>query len=427
MVKKFNLSEAAADILNKSVAAGRSRSDMSSQRLPVSVVAGQKEVGDIGAKVTKTNGAGPDASKGVPTATPPGATPPVGSEPAHKLDASLDQQSKGRQDLINSEEGDEVEAQGNDSIVARVAAKLAPQKMTANKGATFQAYEEEEREGDVVAEGMYEGKDEDEDDADDKEEKKKAKKMKKMMKEGIQEDINALLAGENLSEEFVSKASTIFEAAVMTRVEAIAEEVEAQLQEQFDEALEEVKEDFANKIDDYLNYMVEEWMKENELAIDTGLRSEIVEDFMKGLHNLFVEHYIDIPEEKVDVVEELAAKVEQLQDELNEQIDKAKEYKKELKEQLKIQAVQTACEGLTQTQAEKLKALAENVSFTSEQEFAQKLEQLKEAYAPTAQVKPATKAVLEEGVDIEEQKPTKVSHDPLIDAVAKSISKSVVK
>jgi hypothetical protein len=425
MVKKFNLSEAAADILNKSVAAGRSRSDMSSQRLPVSVVAGQKEVGDIGTRVTKTTDGAPDFHKGAPTATPPGATPPVGNEPMPKLDASLNQQAHGRQDLIDSEEGHEVGDTAYQDRIARKAAKLAPQKMVANKGANFQAYEEEEKEGEVVAEGMYEGKDED--DADDKKEKKKAKKMKKMMKEGIQEDINALLSGENLSEEFVSKATTIFEAAVMSRVEAIAEEVEAQLQEQFDEALEEVKEDFANKIDDYLNYMVEEWMKENELAIDTGLRSEIVEDFMKGLHNLFVEHYIDIPEEKVDIVEELAAKVEQLQGELTEQIDKAKEYKKELKEQLKIQAVQTACEGLTQTQAEKLKALAENVKFTSEEEFAQKLEQLKEAYAPTAQVKPAEKSVLEEGVDIEEQKPTKVSHDPLIDAVAKSISKSVVK
>ena len=416
MVKKFNLSEAAADILNKSVAAGRSRGDTAPQRLPVSVVAGQKEVGDIGTRVTKTTDEAPDAHKGAPTATPPGATPPVGSEPAHKLDASLDQQAHGRQDLINSEEGHEVGDTSYQDRIARKAAKLAPQKMVANKGATFQQYEEEEKEGDVVAEEKM-----------DKDDKKKAKKMKKMMKEGIQEDINALLSGENLSEEFVSKATTIFEAAVMSRVEQIAEEVEAQLQEQFNEALEEVKEDFANKIDDYLNYMVEEWMKENELAIDTGLRSEIVEDFMKGLHNLFVEHYIDIPEEKVDIVEELAAKVEQLQGELTEQIDKAKEYKKELKEQLKIQAVQTACEGLTQTQAEKLKALAENVKFTSEEEFAQKLEQLKEAYAPTAQVKPAEKAVLEEGVDIEEQKPTKVSHDPLIDAVAKSISKSVVK
>ena len=214
---------------------------------------------------------------------------------------------------------------------------------------------------------------------------------------------------------------------VVERASEVIADVEAELTEQFDAAVEQIKEDLAAKVDDYLNYMVEEWMKENELAIDTGLRSEIVEDFMKGLHNLFTEHYIDIPEEKVDVVEELAAKVEQLQGELNEQIDKAKDYKNQLKEQKKIQAVQTACEGLTQTQAEKLKSLAENVSFTSEEEFAQKLEQLKEAYAPTTQVKPADKDVLEEGVEIEEQKPTKVSHDPLIDAVAKSISKSVVK
>lgn len=416
MVKKFNLSEAAADILNKSVSSAMAKRTDGPSRLPTSIVAGQKEVGDIGTEVTKTNDGAPQATKGTPQATPPGATPPVGSEPAKHLDASLNQQAHGRQDLISNEEGDEKDAQSTDSIVARAAAKLAPQKMQANPGATFQHYEETEKDGVVVAEEKK-----------DKDDKKKAKKMKKMMKEGIQEDITALLSGENLSEEFVTKATTIFEAAVMSRVEAIAEQVEAQLQEQFDSALEEVKEDFAYKIDDYLNYMVEEWMQENQLAIETGLRAEIVEDFMKGLHNLFVEHYIDIPDQKVDVVEELAAKVEALQGELNEQIEKSKEYKKELKEQKKSMAVQTACEGLTQTQAEKLKALAENVKFTSEDEFAQKLEQLKEAYAPTTQVKAADKAVLEEGVDVEEQKVSKVSHDPLIDAVAKSISKSVVK
>ena len=408
MVKKFNLSEAAADILNKSVSSAMAKRTDGPSRLPTSVVAGQKEVGDIGTEVTKTTDGAPDATKGAPTATPPGATPPVGSEPMHKLahqpgeDAAADQ---------GDPEG-----------------KPGKQMMQKNKnGVGIQSYggqknEEAELDDDII----YEEKDEDEED-DDEDTKEKAKKMKKMMKEGIQEDINALLSGENLSEEFVSKATTIFEAAVMSRVEAIAEEVEKQLQEQFDEALEEVKEDFANKIDDYLNYMVEEWMKENELAIDTGLRAEIVEDFMKGLHNLFTEHYIDLPEEKVDVVEELASKVEELEEKLNEEIVKNKEASKELKEQKKFMAVQTACEGLTQTQAEKLKALAENVQFTSEDEFAQKLEQLKEAYAPTSQVKPAEKAVLEEGVDIEEQKPVKVSHDPLIDAVAKSISKSVVK
>jgi hypothetical protein len=407
MVKKFNLSEAAADILNKSVSSAMAKRTDGPSRLPTSVVTGQKEVGDIGTEVTKTTDAGPDATKGAPTATPPGATPPVGSEPMKKL---------------SHQPGEDNAADQGDPE-----GKPGKQMMQKNKnGVGIQSYggqknEEAELEGSIVSEE----KDEDED--DDKEDDKKTKKMKKMMKEGIQEDIDALLSGENLSEEFVSKATTIFEAAVMSRVEQIAEEVEAQLQEQFDEALEEVKEDFANKVDDYLNYMVEEWMKENELAIESGLRSEIVEDFMKGLHNLFTEHYIDLPEEKVDVVEELAAKVEELEDKLNEEIVKNKEASKELKEQKKFMAVQTACEGLTQTQAEKLKALAENVSFISEEEFAEKLEQLKEAYAPTAQVKPAEKAVLEEGVDIEEQKPTKVSHDPLIDAVAKSISKSVVK
>jgi hypothetical protein len=402
MVKKFNLSEAAADILNKSVSSAKAKRTDGPSRLPTSVVAGQKEVGDIGTEVTKTTDAGPDATKGAPTATPPGATPPVGAEAAHKLAHQPGQDNA----------ADQGDPEG----------KPGKQLMQKNKnGVGIQSYggqknEEYEDDGEVVAEEKM--------DADDK---KKAKKMKKMMKEGIQEDIDALLSGENLSEEFVSKATSIFEAAVMSRVETIAEEVEKQLQEQFEEALEEVKEDFANKIDDYLNYMVEEWMKDNELAIESGLRSEIVEDFIRGMRDLFAEHYIDIPDEKVNVVEELASKVEELEGKLNEEIVKNKEAKKELKEQKKFMAVQTACEGLTQTQAEKLKALAENVKFTSEEEFAQKLEQLKEAYAPTAQVKPANKGVLEEGVEIEEQKPTKISQDPLIDAVAKSISKSVVK
>jgi len=392
MVKKFNLSEAAADILNKSVSSAMAKRTDGPSRLPVSVVAGQKEVGDIGTEVTKTTDSGPDATKGAPTATPPGATPPVGAEPMKKLAGQPGEDSA----------ADQGDPEG----------KPGKQMMQKNKnGVGIQSYGGQKNEETEV----------------DDEDLVSEQRLNRIIKDGIQEDIDALLSGENLSEEFVSKASTIFEAAVMSRVEAIAEEVEKQLQEQFDEALEEVKEDFATKIDDYLNYMVEEWMQENELAIESGLRSEIVEDFMKGLHNLFAEHYIDIPDEKVDVVEELAAKVEELQDELNEQINKAKEYKQDLKEQKKIMAVQTACEGLTQTQAEKLKALAENVSYTSEEEFAQKLEQLKEAYAPTAQVKPAQKAVLEEGVDIEEVKPTKASHDPLVDAVAKSISKSLVK
>jgi hypothetical protein len=403
MVKKFNLSEAAADILNRSITSAKSKQDKPS-RLPVSVVSGQKEVGDIGTEVTKTTDAGPDATKGGPTATPPGATPPVGSEPMKRL-AGQPGQSQG---------ADQGDPEG----------KPGKQMMQKNKnGVGIQSYggqrnEEVDEDGNVIEEEKHE------DAAEDKAMIKKAMAKKKSE---MKEDIDALMAGENLSEEFVSKATTIFEAAVTTRVEAIAEEIENELHEQFEAALEEVKEDFATKIDDYLNYMVEQWMEENELAIDTGLRSEIVEDFIRGMRDLFAEHYIDIPEEKVDVVEELAAKVEELEDKLNEEMIKSKEFKTELKEHKKILAIQTACEGLPQTQLEKVKTLAENVAFTSDEEFSEKLDQLIEAYAPTG-VKAAEKSVLEEGVEIEEIKEnSRVSNDPLVNAAARSISKFSVK
>jgi len=168
-------------------------------------------------------------------------------------------------------------------------------------------------------------------------------------------------------------------------------------------------------------------MKENELAIESGLRAEIVEDFIGGLKNLFAEHYIDIPEEKVDVVQEMADKVEELEAKLNEEISRSVEFKKEINEHKKVQAVQAVCEGLTQTQVEKLKSLAERVEFTTEGEFTEKLGTLKEAYAPSKTVKAAEKSALEEGVEVPEDKPTKASADPLINAVVNSISKSVAK
>jgi hypothetical protein len=400
MVKKFNLSEAAADILNKSISSAKKGTEGSS-RLPTSVVAGQKEVGEIGTEVTKTTDSGPDATKGVATATPPGATPPVGSDPMKKLSGQPAEQGS-----VEAPEG-----------------KAGKQMMAKNKGATFQSYggqnEEIDEDGEVFSEA-----EEKEDHEDEKKDKAMMKKM--MSKKGLKEDIDALLQGEDLSEEFVSKATTIFEAAVMSRVEELAEEVESQLHEQFEQAVEELKEDFASKIDDYLNYMVEEWMKENELAIESGLRAEIVEDFIGGLKNLFAEHYIDIPEEKVDVVQEMADKVEELEAKLNEEISRSIEFKKEINEHKKVQAVQAVCEGLTQTQVEKLKSLAESVEFTTEEDFTEKVSTLKEAYTPS-NIKTGEKSALEEGVEVPEDKPSKVSYDPLINAAVNSISKSVVK
>jgi hypothetical protein len=171
--------------------------------------------------------------------------------------------------------------------------------------------------------------------------------------------------------------------------------------------------------------MVEEWMKENQIAIEKGLRAEIVEDFIGGLRNLFVEHYIDIPADKVDVVEELTTKVEELEASLNEEINRGVELVKSLNEQKKIEAIYTACEGLSQTQVEKLKSLAENVEFTTEEEFAAKLSTLKESYFK-AEVKVADNSALDDEVQLDEEdkKPSVVYADPLIEQVARTISQS---
>jgi len=414
---KFNLTEAAKDILHGNVAAKQSGQDKPA-KLTGDVAYGTKEAGDIGGRITKTNDHGPDAHKGAPTATPPGATPPVGSEPMKHLDADKDQQSHGRKDLETSEEGNEHDETSYENIRDRKKASMPAQTFHANPGATAPYVPEEtESDDEIIAE------EEEEHERKESAKKERAEHMKHKMKEKMKEDMDALLGGENLSEEFVSKASTIFEAAVIARAEMVIEEAEAELMEQFEEAVETIKEDLAAKVDDYLNYMVEEWVKDNQIAIEKGLRAEIVEDFITGLKGLFEEHYIDIPADKVDVIEELTAKVEELEESYNEQIRASIELKKELNEHKKNEAIYTACEGLTQTQVEKMKSLAEGVEFTTEEEFNGKLETLKESYFK-ASVVAADSSALDEVLIEEEAKEVKSSGDPLIDAAAKSISQS---
>ena len=387
-MSKFNLTEAAKDILNASVASKKSGQDKPS-KLTGDVAYGTKEVGDIGTEVTKTTDAAPQATKGVPTATAPGATPPVGSEPAKKITGQPAQSGS-----VEQPEG-----------------KPSKQTMPTNKGGVgVQQYEETEAEGEELVE-------------DNSAEERREAILNKV-KASMQEDISALMDGEQLSEDFVVKATTIFEAAVVSRTEAIVEEIENELFEQFEEAVETIKEELATKVDDYLNYMVEQWVKENELAIQSGLKSEIVEDFITGLKDLFEQHYIDIPTDKVDVVEELTAKVEELENSLNEQIQTSVELTKELNEAKKVEAIHAVCEGLTQTQVEKLKSLAEGVEFTTEEEFAGKLETLKESYFK-AEVKPADNSALDDEVLIEEEdKKATVYSDSLVEAVAKTISQA---
>ena len=417
---KFNLTDAAKSILTEgakenfeaSVARGHKEG---SSKLPTSVAYGTKDVGEVAGEIKKTDDETGDYTKGTPTATPPGAKPPVGSEPGQKLSGPADSQGS---------EHKAVQAAATDynAIRDRIKAKLAPQMMQANPGATFQSYAEEEVKDEEVVAEEKEGH---EDAAEDKK-MIKAMMKKQKMKEQMDQDVGALLSGENLSEEFKTKATTIFEAAVVARSQSIMEEVEEALYEEFEVAVETVKEDLAQKLDDYINYMAEEWFKENQLAIEKGLRSEIVEDFIRGLKGLFEEHYIDIPEEKVDVVEELTTKVEDLEHSINEEISRNVEMSKQINEFKKTEAIHAVCEGLTQTQVEKLKALAETVEFTTEEEFGEKLGTLVDSYFQSS-VKAPVSSALHEAVEVEDEKKPTASVDPAIAQYAQIISKSLVK
>ena len=239
----------------------------------------------------------------------------------------------------------------------------------------------------------------------------------------MKEDIEALFADdETISEEFKSKVSTIFEARVQDRITQLEEETEARYAGMLEEAVESIKQDLTEKVDDYLSYIVEQWMEENQIAIESGLRAEMTEDFIAGLRNLFAENYIDVPAEKVDLVEELASKVEELEGKLNEEIDRGVSYAKALVESRKSELTREVCEGLTDTQVEKIKSLAESVEFSTEDEYKEKLETIRENYFPSGIVK-ANEAQLQEEVTDGSEKQV-VSNDPLVAAVANAISKT---
>ena len=242
--------------------------------------------------------------------------------------------------------------------------------------------------------------------------------------EDMSADIDAIFGDENISEEFKSKVSTIFEARVTDRINTIKEEIEAEYSSMLEEAVESIRTDLTEKVNDYLDYIVEEWMNQNEVAIEKGLRTEMVEDFIGGLRNLFAEHYIDVPAEKVDLVDELATKVESLEDKLNEEIQRGIEYKKQLTEAKKIEVIHTVCEGLTSTQVEKIKSLAESVEFSTEEEYQEKLETIRENYFPSG-MKKANASQMHEQVEDGSEKP--VIKDARMAAYASAISKTLPK
>ena len=256
---------------------------------------------------------------------------------------------------------------------------------------------------------------------------KKKKKIKIAMPEiNVKEDIEALVQGEELSEEFKTKASTIFEAAVHQKVMEVATEKIDDLEKEYQSNLQEeiisFRDELTDKVDGYLNYVVEEWMKENELALEGSLRSEITEEFIGGLKDLFTDHYIEVPDEKVDIVEGLYDKVEELEEKLNSQIEENVKTKDELNEYRKDKILDEVCEDLADTQTEKMKSLVEGVTYEEDVDgFENKIKTIKESYFPNG-VK-QDENVEQEDVSSEDSEETPVKLTNIMEAYSKAISR----
>ncbi len=263
--------------------------------------------------------------------------------------------------------------------------------------------------------------DEEDSEADDKEDKKEVKEKAKAK---MKEDIDAIFSGEELSEEFKTNAKAIFEAAVASRVS----EIETDLQEQFDtklnEQVDEIVSGIVDKVDEYLEYVVAEWVETNKVGIEKNLKAEVAEDFMVGLKNLFVENYIDIPEDKVDLVDEMAKKLQTAETDLDKKITENADLVAELNTYKKEQAVHAVTEGLSEVQIAKLKSLAENIEFISEEDYKEKLSLTKKKYFESKEDEKTTVSESKKDLDSADSE-LEESLSPIMEHYVKNISKIV--
>jgi hypothetical protein len=227
-------------------------------------------------------------------------------------------------------------------------------------------------------------KDGDDDDDEDKEESKKSKKDEEI-EVSVEEDVAALIDGEDLSEEFKTKAATIFEAAVKSKIAKIRKQIREENKTENDERNETLQTEMTEKMDTYLNYAIKEWMEENKLAVETGVRNEVTESFISGLKKLFEEHYIDVPKEKEDVFESLVVENKELEEKLDEQASKYMDNVKELNTYKAKDAFRDIVEGMVDTDIEKMKELTEDVTFETDEQYREKLNVIKNSYFKTDQ------------------------------------------
>ena len=278
----------------------------------------------------------------------------------------------------DGEDGEKTESLTRNATIRKVVEALKDLEVS-EITKLFTKKEEVEEDADDSVEEAKSSKEEEMDDEDSEEDEDEEVK-KEEVEIDMTDDINALVADEDLSENFKAKAKTIFEAAVAAKVKEQMTEAEAKLEEETTQKIEEIKDDLTEKVDSYLNYVSESWVSDNELAIERGLKSELTEDFISGLKQLFEEHYVEVPEDKFDVVEELANRLDEMEDKLNEEVASNITAQQDIEELQREKIINEASKDLADTQIEKLKQLAEDVDFEDQETFVEKVSTLKESY-----------------------------------------------
>ena len=329
------------------------------------------EAEDLGAAVVKPTDSNPDATKKVKQVSGDAQQKSQGAaDPMPKLDSKMPGKAM---EETEAEEGSEEIKEGEMPKAALDALKKHKEK---SEDKEDKKDEKEVKEMDMPKDDM-------------KKDKKtmaagygaKMASYHKMKKEEVDEHMNALVAGQDdLSEEFKTKAATVFESAVNSKVKEIAETMDADYNNKLEQESAKAKEELTEKVDSYLSYVVEEWMKENEIALERGIKGEIAEDFITGLKKLFSEHYIDVPDEKYDVLEAQATKIEDLEKKLNEQIEKNVELNKDNAVKTKNEVMAEVAADLADTQKEKFAKLAEEIEYSTSEDFKKKCETIKESY-----------------------------------------------
>ena len=326
------------------------------------------EAEDLGPAVVKPTDSNPDATKKTKQVSGDAQQKSQGAaDPMPKLDSKMPGKAM---EETEAEEGSEEIKEGEMPKAALDALKKHKEK---SEDKEDKKDEKEVKEMDMPKDDM-------------KKDKKPVNAMMKMAsykmkKEEVDEHMNALVAGQDdLSEEFKTKAATVFESAVNSKVKEIAEAMEADVQTNYEQDVAKAKEELTEKVDSYLSYVVEEWMKENEIALERGIKGEIAEDFISGLKKLFAEHYIDVPDEKYNVLEDQASKIEELEKKLNEQIEKNVELNKDNAEKSRKEIMAEVAGDLADTAKEKFAKLAEEIEWSDAESFKKKCETIKESY-----------------------------------------------